>query len=116
MLSYQVLSYQIRIPKEQDAEAFVTFMREEYLPAIYKGQRRLGRVTALLLLRRQNEFAGDDMYSEFLWHESWETLDSPHPFLGVDEEVTRKFESFKADVQYIGSYEEVAAWSGYNAA
>jgi hypothetical protein len=48
--------YQIRVPEEQDAEAFVMFMREEYFPAV--GPRtptRVGQVPGLALLQRLDE-------------------------------------------------------------
>ena len=33
-----MIIYQIRLPKKQDAEAFVKFMREEYFPAVQRDQ------------------------------------------------------------------------------
>ena len=53
-----MIVYQIRLPKKQDAEAFVKFMLEEYFPAVHKGPTRIGQVTDLMLLRREIE--GDD--------------------------------------------------------
>jgi hypothetical protein len=48
-----VITYQIRLPKRQDAEAFVKFMREEYFPAVHKGLTRVGKVTDLVLLQAE---------------------------------------------------------------
>ena len=50
-----MIIYQIRLPKKQDAEAFVKFMREEYFPAVHKGATRVGKVTDLVLLQAQPE-------------------------------------------------------------
>src|SRR5437879_9107393 len=97
-----MIIYQITLPKKEDVTAFVKFMREEYFPAILKiGQTRVGQVTGLVLLERKNEFEGDDFGHEFFWHVGWSGL-TPGNFKvdGVrDEEVARKFETFKADVR-----------------
>jgi len=50
-----VIIYQIRLPKRQDAEAFVKFMREEYFPAVHKGATRVGKVTDLVLLQPESK-------------------------------------------------------------
>ena len=104
-----MIIYQIRLPKKQDAEAFVTFMREEYFPAVHKGATRVGQVTDLMLLQHENEVEGDDVEHEFFWHVGFSGLRSGKAHVD-DEKVTRKFESFKADVKRIGSHREVAAW------
>ena len=54
-----MLIYQISLPKEQNAKAFVKFMREKYFPAVDKTSTRIGQVTDLLLVERENEFEGD---------------------------------------------------------
>jgi hypothetical protein len=103
-----MLLYKIRLPKETDAEAFVTFMREEYIPAVHKGPTRIGQVTDLVLL--QGETA--DTRHEFFLHVGWSGL-SGRGSLNVDnEEVLRKFESFGARLEFVGAYTEVAAWHG----
>jgi len=48
-----MIIYQIKLPKKQDAEAFVTFMRDEYFPAVEKGPTRVGQVTDLVLMQEQ---------------------------------------------------------------
>jgi hypothetical protein len=48
-----MIIYQIRLPRKQDAEAFVKFMREEYFPAVHKGATRVGKVTDLVLLQAE---------------------------------------------------------------
>jgi hypothetical protein len=97
-----MLIYQISLPKQQDTKAFVTFMREEYFPAVHKGPLRIGQVTDLVL------FQGNvtDITHEFVWHVSG-LLNDPRI---SDEEVLRRFDSFGARVKFIGDYSEVAAW------
>ena len=50
-----MIIYQIRLPKKQDAEAFVKFMLEEYFPAVHMGLTRVGKVTNLVLLQAEPE-------------------------------------------------------------
>ena len=50
-----MIIYQIRLPKKEDAEAFVKFMQEEYFPAVHKGPTRIGQVTDLVLLQAEPE-------------------------------------------------------------
>ena len=66
-----MIIYQIKLPKTQDAEAFVTFMNKEYFPAVHKGPSRVGQVIDLRLLQRENELEGDDVGNEFAWHVGW---------------------------------------------
>ena len=103
-----MIIYQIRLPKKQDTEAFVKFMREEYFPAVHKGPTRIGKVTDLSLLARQNEIEGDDVVHEFFWHVGWSGQPTGKVLVD-DEELIRKFQSFKARVKRIGFYMEVAA-------
>ena len=83
-------------------------MREEYFPAVHKGETRVGQVTDLMLLRGQNVFVGEDLKPEFFWHVGWDA-GSGEPRVD-DAKVERKFKAFKADVKRIGTYEEIAAW------
>lgn len=96
-----MLIYKIHLPKETDAEAFVTFMREEYIPAVYKESLRIGKVTDLVL------FQGDttDITDQFFWHVEG-VLSDPR----VGEEAESKFKSFGARLEFFGYYTEVAAW------
>ena len=61
-----MIIYQIRLPKKQDAEAFVKFMQEEYFPAVHKGPTRVGQVTDLVLLQAKPE--GRTTGCEFFLH------------------------------------------------
>jgi hypothetical protein len=104
-----MIIYQIKLPKTQDAEAFVTFMNEEYFPAVHKGPSRVGQVIDLRLLQRENELEGDDLKHDFLWHVHWSG--QPTGEVAIDDEaVARKFEAFKAKIKRVGFYEEVATW------
>jgi hypothetical protein len=100
--------YQITLPKDQDLEAFVTFMREEYLPGVYKGPTRVGEVTDLVLLQSEEKTraAGHN----FILQVGWEGLPIGGGLRINQEEVKSKFDSFKARVKLLGSYYEAAAW------
>lgn len=104
-----MIIYHIRLPQAQDVDAFVAFMREEYFPAIRKSATRVGQVTELQLLARENEHEGDDHGREFFWHVGWSGLSSGKAHVD-DEDVDRKFEAFGAVVERLGSYEQVASW------
>ncbi len=104
-----MIIYQITLPKKKSTKAFVKFMREEYFPAVQKGPTRVGQVTDLVLLERQNAFEGDDVRNEFYWHVGWSGFPDGDAHVD-DEKVARKFEAFKGEVKRIGSYEEVVAW------
>ena len=97
-----MLIYKIRLPKGKDAEAFVTFMRERYFPAVHKGATRIGQVTDLALLE-------GEATDEYLWHVGWSGLSSGGPRID-NEEVQREFKAFGARLKLVGSYAEVAAW------
>ena len=104
-----MIIYQITLPKKQNTKAFVKFMREEYFPAVHMGQTRVGQVTDLILLQRQNAFEGDDVKNEFFWHVGWSGQPTGEVHVD-DQKVARKFGAFKAEVKRIGSFEEVAVW------
>jgi hypothetical protein len=107
-----VIIYQIRLPKKQDAEAFVKFMREEYFPAVHKGATRVGKVTDLVLLQAEPE--GRAKGCEFFWHVGWSGLATGAIRLD-DDTVGGKLEPFKARIKRLGFYSEVAAWTKNNA-
>ena len=102
-----MIIYQIRLPKKQDAEAFVKFVQEEYFPAVHKEATRVGKVTDLVLL--QGEPEGRTTGCEFFWHVGWSGLATGDVRLD-DETVAGKLESFKARIKRLGFYSEVAAW------
>jgi hypothetical protein len=108
-----MLIYQIKLPKKQDAEAFVKFMNEEYFPAVRKGPTRVGQVIDLTLLQVEPE--GRTTGCEFFWHVGWNGLAMGEARLD-NQAVARKFESFKPRVKRLGSYVEVAAWHKDDAA
>jgi hypothetical protein len=58
-----MIIYQIRLPKKQDAEAFVKFMHEEYFPAVHKGATRVGKVTDLVLVQAEPEGVSIPLFS-----------------------------------------------------
>lgn len=106
-----MIIYQITLPKKQDTEAFVKFMREEYFPAIHKGPTRVGQVTDLILLERKIIAEGDDSENEYFLHVGWSGL--PADSVRVDDqEIENKFAIFEAEIKRLGSYQEVADWHG----
>lgn len=96
-----MLIYKIQLPKETDVNAFVKFMREEYIPAVNKEVTRLGKVSDLVLLQGNTT----DIKDQFFWHVDG-VLSDPR----VGEEVQSKFKSFGARLEFFGYYTEVAAW------
>jgi hypothetical protein len=105
--AFQII-YEITLPEQQDVEAFVTFVQNEYFPAVHKGPTRVGEVTGLTLLRRV--LGADDQTSRFFLHVGFSGLAS----VGVrihDEEVQHKFEAFGASIEKRGTYDEVAVWA-----
>ncbi len=108
-----MLIYSIRLPKKQDAEAFVEFMRDEYFPAVRKGPTRVGQVGDLMLLQEEPE--GRTTGCQFLLHVRWNGLAMGDVRLD-NEAVASKFDSFKARMKRIGSFVEVAKWHQGHAA
>lgn len=110
-----MLIYQITLPQDQDADAFISFMRDSYIPAVHKGPTRVGQVTSLALLHSRT--AADDFFLHVGWsglprgveHEGdWRDLPGVD---GSDEEQLRRtLESFGLRVHSLGTYNEVAAW------
>ena len=101
--------YQIKLPGEQDVEAFVTFMREEYFPAVDSRQTRVGAVTGLALLQRLGERSQEsdaDNAHEFFLHVGWSGLPGCRDSYVSHEEVLRKFESFSPRVEPLGYFVE----------
>ena len=105
-----MIIYQITLPKKKSTKAFVKFMREEYFPAVRKEPTRVGQVTDLVLLKRQNAFEGDDVENEFFWHVGWSGVPAGTAHVD-DEKIAHKLAAFKAEIKRIGSYEEVAVWN-----
>jgi hypothetical protein len=77
-------------------------MNEEYFPAVYKGPTRTGQVTRLLLF--QSETGGG--VRQFYLHA---TGVMRHPKVD-DENISRKFNSFGAEVHDLGEFFEAAEW------
>jgi hypothetical protein len=118
-----MIIYQISLPEKQDTEAFVKFMQAEYFPAVHKGVTRetaldrattpgeSGQVTDLVLLQAKPE--GRTTGCEFFWQVGWSGPGLAKLKVGFqldDETVAGKLESFKAPIERLGFYSEVAAW------
>ena len=93
----------IKLPRKQDADAFVAFMQEEYFPAVRKDALRIGQVTSLLLLQGNTTETVDEFFLQ-----AREVLSKPRV---DDENVRRKFDSFEAKVDELGTFSEAAEWS-----
>jgi hypothetical protein len=99
-MSDLTMTYRITVPDYQDPDEFVTFMREEYLPAVDKKATRKGKVSSLELLQGDQT----DTTREFIW------LVSVSGMMGnpiIDEAAQQKFDSMGAK---IATYVTVAAW------
>jgi hypothetical protein len=96
---------QVTLPTREDVDAFETFMRYDYLPAVHKGPTRIGQVTYLAVIRAENEEDG------FFLHIGWDGMDMSDKIPRIDDEnVQRRFESFGAAVTRVGHYTNVATW------
>lgn len=93
----------IKLPRTQDADAFVSFMNEEYFPAVRKDSLRIGRVTNLLLLQGDTTETVGEFFLQVTEVLSRERVD--------DENIKRKFNSFGAKVDELGTFNAVAEWS-----
>jgi hypothetical protein len=102
---------QIKLPLCENRDAFETFMRSDYLPAVHKGPTRIGQVTYLAVVRAETEEDG------FFLHIGWMGMDVSDKIPRIDDEnVQRRFESFGAAVSRVGHYTNVATWQRGDAA
>ena len=99
--------HQITLPEEQDAEAFVEFMRDSYFPAVRKGPTRVGQVSGLVLLRGVT--TTHERKTTFFMDVRYDGLASGDAIVD-DEEIQRKFESFDAHIERLDAYYEVVVW------
>jgi hypothetical protein len=102
-----MIIYQIKLPAKQDAEAFSTFMRDEYFPAVHKGATRVGKVMSLQLLQGGTDTGAAT--HEFLWLVGWSGLSSAEARID-DDAVQKKFKTFAPRVKRLGFYKEIAGW------
>ena len=110
-----MIIYKISLPANQNSETFLTFMREEYFPAVHKGATRVGQVTDMTLMQQANEHGGNSAGNEFLWLVGWSGL--PTDTVSMDNvEVGRKFEAFQASLTLLGFYNRAATWPQKSAA
>jgi hypothetical protein len=95
---------EIELPEEQDAAAFVDFMRDEYIPAVETGSTRIGMVDGVQLLQGTTA----DTSHKFLWLVDWNGLEHEKAGAHVDEATSRKFEEFDASTTPQVAWNEVA--------
>ena len=102
-----MIIYKIKLPAKQDAEAFATFMRDEYFPAVHKGSTRTGKVMSLQLLQGETDTGAAT--HEFFWMVGFSGLSSGDARID-DGEIQKKFKAFAPKVKRLGAYTEIAAW------
>src|SRR5258705_13616194 len=103
-----MLIYQIKLPAEQDADAFATFMRETYFPAIHRGATRIGQIINLILLQGTN----GNLANDFFLHLDWNGLTGEDIIMMIrieDDDINQKFRSFGGRIENLGTYEKVAS-------
>jgi hypothetical protein len=98
---------EIELPEEQDAAAFVHFMRDKYIPAVQTGSTRIGMVDGLQLLQGTTA----DTSLKFLWLVDWNGLEHEKAGAHVDEATSREFEEFGATRTPRVAWNEVASWT-----
>jgi hypothetical protein len=101
---------ELKLPKSKDPEAFVRFMRDEYMAAVRKEPTRAGQVMSVTLSQRRNLHAGDDFERSFLMIVGWEGVELDRLPRIDGEAVNAKLESFKLKVNPLGEFDEVAGW------
>jgi hypothetical protein len=84
-----LLMSEIELAKGVDAEAFGDFFRDEFLPAVFTGQTRVGKVEGMELLEREE---GETDHS-FVVLARWSGLLTPEQIVRVrDADVQAKLE------------------------
>jgi len=100
--------YQISLPETQDADAFETFMKDRYFPAVHKGPTRTGQVTSLALWRGVADTS--EWTQTFLIHVGFDGLAIGQPRVD-DDEVQSAFDAFGAPLNRLGAFQECAVWA-----
>jgi hypothetical protein len=106
MKGFQII-HQLTLPEDQDAEAFVAFMQDEYFPAVHKGPTRVGQVIGLALLRGVS--ATHERTRTFYLLVNFDGLATGDVRID-DAEVQDKLASFRVRGERLGAYDEVAVW------
>jgi hypothetical protein len=87
-------------------DAFETFMREKYFPAVHTGPTRIGQITGLTLgLRSDTEAPA----KTFLLDMEFDGFSGDRLPRIDDEQVQSRFEEFGAKVDYLGTYRVLSA-------
>ena len=100
-----LLISEIELPEDQDPDAFVAFMRDEYIPAVETGPTRIGKVDGLRLLQGRSADTGN----RFLWLVDWNGMEHDAAGTHVDEALARKLEEFGVSRTAQAAWDEVAA-------
>lgn len=94
----------IKLGAGQDADAFVGFMRDEFIPAMQRGPTRIGQASYIEFLQGNTESTLDEFVLLI------DGLMSFHPrFVGV--ELEQRFSSFAPEIERIADdFRTVALW------
>jgi hypothetical protein len=95
--------YRISLSEQQDADAFETFLRDRYLPAVHKGPTRTGQVTSLALLRGVADTHAPT--HTFMIHLGFDGLASGGLRID-DEDAQRDFDAYGAPLERLGAFGE----------
>jgi hypothetical protein len=104
----QRILHQLTLPEHTDIDAFETFMRDRYFPAVHQGATRIGLITDLALWRRDSAVDGPGTYLLVMGFDGLTGDQLPRV---DDEEVSDAFTAFGAVITFLGDYSEVVAWS-----
>ncbi|MGF7238915.1 MAG: hypothetical protein ACQSGP_28765 [Frankia sp.] len=103
----QRILHQLTLPESADPDAFETFMRDRYFPAVHYGATRIGLITDLALWRRD---VTDSRPGSFLLITGFDGLASDQLPRVDDDEVSDAFTAFGAVIAFLGDYSEVVTW------
>jgi hypothetical protein len=98
--------YDIRLPREEDAATFGTFLEERYIPAVEKGPTRVGAVRELVLLQRETTATSH----RFLLIVRWSGVQNEKAGMVRDGAVLGELERLGATVELLDDWHEVARW------
>lgn len=96
-----MLIVKIKLPKSADAQTFVSFMRDEYLPAVDRDPKRNGQISDVRLIQGQTT---ENTHEFLLYAEG--IISGQVPL--SDKTVEQKFETFHPRIKTMGFYREVA--------
>jgi|SRR5215217_3550572 len=101
--------HQLTLPAGADPEAFETFMRERYFPAVHRGPTRVGLIEDLALWRDSRT---DPERTTFLLVCDFDGAAGDRMPRLDDDAVAEAFDAFRPTVTFLGTYHEVVTLAG----